>query len=76
MLGLSTYVKTTTLLSAASDRMRERNEAGQTATEYVGLIFLVAIVMGALWTAFRALNLDTAIAETLKKILGQDAATP
>jgi hypothetical protein len=68
MLGMSIYVRTMSLVSEAGERLRNRNEDGQTAMEYVGLIFLAAIVMGALWSAFNALDLKTKIGTELAKL--------
>ena len=66
MVALMTW--TGVALESLRDRLRE--ERGQTAAEYLGIIVVIAVIIGALYGAGIGDEIATAIKDQVKKIAG------
>lgn len=49
--------------------LRDRKETGATALEYVGMILVAALVVGAVWGAIKNQGIDEKVATAVTKIL-------
>lgn len=58
----------TTVMHVMNVRLKE--ERGATALEYVGMILVAALIVGAVFTAIREVELGTKISDAIGKILG------
>lgn len=55
-----------TTLNTLRSRQAER---GASALEYVGLVLIAALIVGAVWTAINAAGIDSKISDAVTKIL-------
>lgn len=76
------YIHTTNFAFSTVDMVKSRaaavkshySDRGASALEYVGLVLIAALILGALWAVFNALGLQTKIQNAVNQIL--TGATP
>jgi Flp pilus assembly pilin Flp len=67
--SLELVVRSQSAVAELSERMRTRlaEDRGQTAAEYMGILLIVAVIIGALATS----GIGDALANAVKKAIGQ-----